>query len=99
LENKKESAMKKYRYVEFVDGLWRTTHKTGKLFIVADREKQQEYVEEFALKEHGDGYYTTLEKIGELGWELVFITPCGSVAEHSSQMIQNAYVFKKEIEE
>ena len=87
--------MKKYRYVEFVDGLFRSVEKTGKLFIVADKEKLNEYIEEFALTKYADGYYTTLDKIGELGWELAFVTPCGSVAENSRKMIQNAYVFKK----
>ena len=91
--------MKKYRYIEFTDGIWRTIHKTGKLFIVADEEKLNEYIEEFALTKYGDGYYTTLDKMGELGWELIFVTPCGSMAEHSTQMIQNAYVFKKELKE
>jgi len=91
--------MKKYRYIEFTDGTWRTKRKTGKLFIVADEEKLNEYIEEFALMKSNDGYYTTLDKMGELGWELIFVTPCGSISEYSSQMIQNAYVFKKELKE
>ena len=90
--------MKKYRYVEFTDGLWRMHEKSGKLFVVATKEKLNEYIEEFALKEYSGEYYTTLDAIGELGWELAFVTPCGSMAGHSSQMIQNAYVFKKELE-
>ena len=40
--------MKKYRYVEFTDGLWRSTFKTGKLFIVAEKEELNEYIEEFS---------------------------------------------------
>ena len=90
--------MKKYRYVEFTDGFFRTYEKSGKLFVVATKEKLNEYIEEFALAEYGDKYYTTLDEIGALGWELAFVTPCGSVAEHSGQMIQNAYVFRKELE-
>lgn len=81
--------MKKYRYVEFVDA----TMKSGRLFIVA--EKPANYVEEFSLKKTDTSYYTTLEKIGNLGWELAFVTPFGD----ASGVLRNAYVFKKEIEE
>lgn len=91
--------MKKYRYVEFTDGVWKSHQKRGNLFIVANNNDLQKYIEEFNLEGSGDSYSTTLEKIGMLGWELAFVTPCGSIAAHSSQMIQNAYVFKKEIEE
>lgn len=89
--------MKKYRYVEFTDGVWDAAAKQGRLFIVA--EKPEEYVQEFSLTKIGRGYYTTLEKIGILGWELVFVTPCGNFSEGHGKMIQNAYVFKKEISE
>ncbi len=89
--------MKKYRYVEFTDGVWGATVKQGRLFIVA--EKPEVYVEEFSLKKTESGYYTTLENIGNLGWELDFVTPCGNFSEGHGKMIQNAYVFKKEIEE
>ena len=88
--------MKKYRYVEFIDGGWGSTHKSGQLYIVAQEPKL--YVEEFSLTECARGYYTTLEHIGELGWELIFVTPCGNIRENGGQMIQNAFVFKKEIE-
>jgi len=54
---------------------------------------------EGSLTKRAGGYYTTLEKIGELEWELAFVTPCGSFAETGAQMLQNAYVFKKEIDE
>ena len=90
--------MKKYRYVEFTDGLWRSTFKTGKLFIVAEKEELNEYIEEFSLVEYSGGYCTPLDQIGNLGWELAFVTPCGSLRENGGQMIQNAYVFKKEVE-
>ena len=93
--------MKKYRYVEFVDGLWRSPVKRGRLYIVA--EEPEAYREEFSLIEESvrgeTAYYTTLEKIGALGWELAFVTTCGSLRENGGQMLQNAYVFKKEIEE
>ena len=89
--------MKKYRYVEFKDGFWGAHDKRGRLFINA--ENPENYVEEFSLTKSARGYYTTLEKIGELGWELIFVTPCGSFAENGGQMLQNAYVFKKELEE
>ena len=92
--------MKKYRYVEFTDGFMREgMPKTGRLYI--DAEKPETYVEEFELTKNGSGYYTTLEKIGTLGWELVAVTPCGSFSFSGNklEMLFNSYVFKKEIEE
>lgn len=91
--------MKKYRYIEFTDGfLHEMMPKTGRIYIVT--EKPESYVEELELTKKGTGYYTTLEKIGELGWELVSLTPCGSfyVSEGKNNMLYNAYVFKKDIE-
>ena len=89
--------MKKYRYVEFVDGLWNSRQKDGKLFIVVP--DPIDYIEEFSLEKYAGAYFTTLEHMGALGWELAFVTPCGNIAGHGGQMIQNAYVFKKELEE
>lgn len=92
--------MKKYRYVEFTDGfLYGMMPKTGRIYIVAD--KPESYVKEFELTKKGSGYYTTLEKIGELGWELVSVTPCGEfyASEGKTNMLYNAYIFKKDIEE
>ena len=93
--------MKKYRYVEFTDGeLFKNKFpkSTGRLYIVA--ENSESYAEELSLTK-GTGYSTTLEKIGELGWELVSVTPCGSFCFNDGKpnMLYNAYVFKKEIEE
>ena len=93
--------MKKYRYVEFTDGfMYQNRAKLrGRLYIVA--EKPESYVEEFLLTKAGSGYFTTLEKIGMLGWELVSVTPCGSFyfGEGKNNMLYNAYVLKKEVEE
>lgn len=92
--------MKKFRYIEFTDGfMCENMPKTGRLYIVA--EKPESYVKEFELTKKGSGYYTTLESIGNLGWELVSVTPCGSfyVSEGKNNMLYNAYVFKKDIEE
>ena len=50
--------MKKYRYIEFMDGVLGSLSKTGKLFIVAEKEKLNEYIEEFSLTQYGGGYYT-----------------------------------------
>ena len=91
--------MKKYRYVEFTD----EAHygKRGLIYIVAEDPKA--YVAEFGLVEKKlsgkCGYATTLEKMGALGWELAFVTPCGSFSNPNFSEIQNAYIFKKEIEE
>ena len=70
----------------------------GRVYIVA--ENPDSYAEEFSLSKD-KGYSTTLAKIGELGWELVSVTPCGSFCfnEGKVNMLYNAYVFKKEIEE
>ena len=91
--------MKRYRYVEFVDGVLDANtfvKDKGRLYIVA--ENPEAYVEEFSLNK-AYGYYTTLEKIGELGWELVSVTPCGyfCFSENKINMLYNAYVFKKEV--
>lgn len=93
--------MKKYRYVEFTDGIIgkNTFPKSnGQVYIVA--ENPDSYAEEFSLTKD-TGYSTTLAKIGELGWELISVTPCGSFCfnEGKVNMLYNAYVFKKEIEE
>ena len=90
--------MKKYRYVEFTDGYWGATYKMGNLYIVSTSEELDGYVNEFSLAKDARGHYTTLKKIAELGWELAFVTPCGSMIDGHGQMIQNAYVFKKEVE-
>ena len=94
--------MKKYRYVEFVDGFWGSSVKTGEIWL--NSKEPEKYIEELSLQKSaagygGTGYFTTLEHMGELGWELVFVTPCGSFMENSHKMLQNAYIFKKEIEE
>jgi hypothetical protein len=97
--------MKKYRYVEFTDGFLcsNPAKHGGRLFIVA--ENPESYVDEFLLTEtsgnYGKCYYTTLEKIGELGWDLVSVTPCGSFCFNDGKvnMLYNAYVFKKDIED
>ena len=94
--------MKKYHYVEFIDGRLKQTSLPkykGRLYIVA--EKPESYIEEFSLAKDGTEYYTNLEKIGALGWELVSVTPCGNFyfSEGKNNMLYNAYVFKKEIEE
>ena len=93
--------MKKYRYVEFTDG-FSFSHsqiKRGRFYINA--EKAENYIEEFSLTKDSAGYYTSLDKIGELGWELVFVTPCGiySANKDKINILNNAYVFKKELEE
>ena len=75
--------------------------KSGCIFLVA--EDPQPYIAEFGLLEKSalgkKRYYTTLEKMGAMGWELAFVTPCGSFCNPNYSTIQNAYVFRKEIEE
>lgn len=89
--------MKKYRYVQFVDGPWNTRTKSGMLFIVTNV-VDQSVIEEFSLTHGNYGYYTTLEKIGELGWELAFVSPYGYLGENDAQLLLSAYIFKKEVD-
>lgn len=92
--------MKKYRYVEFTDGAWNSTTKRGDLYLVANSEEKEELIKELTLTSTPRDYYcTTLKKMGELGWELAFVTPCGNMVDGHGQMIQNAYIFKKETQE
>ena len=94
--------MKKYRYLEFVDGkMFENSFpkSNGQLFLVA--ENPETYAEELSLIKDKTYYSTTLENIGKLGWELVSVTPCGCFCFNQGKinMLYNAYVFKKEIEE
>jgi hypothetical protein len=98
---KEKTIMKKYRYAEFTDGFSfsQSQIKRGRFYINA--EKPEIYIEEFSLTKDSAGYYTSLDKIGELGWELAFVTPCGiySANKDKINILNNAYVFKKELEE
>ena len=88
--------MKKYRYVELVDGVWGIHTKRGQLYVVSTTPER--YIEELSMEMSGKQYFTTLEKMGELGWELAFVTPCGNFQSNSTMMLQNSYIFKKEID-
>lgn len=93
--------MKNYRYVEFVDGGWTQKEKSGYIYLVAASDEEEAFVEELGLETIGGGvsitrYRTSIAKMGSLGWELAFVTPCGNVGNNSGCMIQNAYIFKKE---
>ncbi len=93
--------MKNYRYVEFVDGGWGQKEKRGCIYLVAESDEEESFVKELGLETIGGGmtitrYRTSIAKMGALGWELAFVTPCGNVSGNSGGMIQNAYIFKKE---
>lgn len=91
--------MKKFHYIEFTDGYWGSSVKYGHLYLVA--KNVEDYMNEIPFEvikgNAGTQYRTTLKQMGELGWELAFVTPCGYLREEGG-MIQNAYVFKKEID-
>lgn len=94
--------MKNYRYVEFVDGGWTQKEKSGYIYLMAASDEEESFVKELGLEKIGNGvttktrYRTSIAKMGKLGWELAFVTPCGNVGDNSGCMIQNAYIFRKE---
>ncbi len=95
----------KYRYIEFKDRLTYHKETDGKLWFVG--EPSEELIIELELEEHKknrDGsrrtYCTTLLSLGEKGWELQFVSPCGIYLEkgpNAAGPIENLYVFRKEI--
>ena len=90
----------KYRYIEFNDRTsLRVTTKDGKLYYVG--RPSEELIAELELEEEKPGLYkTTLAALGEKGWELQFVTPCGvNFTKHSwgGRSIENSYIFRKMI--
>lgn len=91
--------MQKYRYIEFIDRTSLTGHsKSGRIYYVGD--VSDELIKELQLEEISTpqfhGYYSTLANISALGWELVFVTPCGiNTGNHNKGPIENSYIFKK----
>lgn len=95
----------KYRYLEFKDRLNYHKETDGKLWFIG--EPSEELINELELEEHkiGQGgsrkkYCTTLTSLGEKGWELKFVSPCGIYLEKGANAagpIENLYVFLKEI--
>ena len=93
-----------YRYIEFTDktAVSAAGRKQGVLWYVG--KPCEELVQELALEEvRRDGrdivgYTSSLEALGEKGWELQFVTPCGvNFARRDSMAgpIENAYILKK----
>ena len=90
----------KYRYIEFNDRTsLRVTTKDGKLYYVG--RPSEELIGELELEEEKPGLYkTTLAALGEKGWELQFVTPCGvNFTKHrwGGSSIENSYIFRKMI--
>ena len=95
----------KYRYIEFTDKTAFSTkgYKRGRIFCVES--PSPELIAELNLEVVNAGYdgsitnyATTLQNMGEKGWELQFVTPCGvCFAERGGLAgpIENAYIFKK----
>ena len=89
----------KYRYIEFTDktATSPTGRKHGTLWFVG--KPSEELIKELELEEVGrDTYTSSLEALGEKGWELQFVTPCGvNFARRDSMAgpIENSYVFQK----
>lgn len=94
-----------YRYIEFKDRLNYRMETNGKLWFVG--EPSEELISELELEEHkkyhdgsGKTYFTSLTKVGEKGWELQFVSPCGIYLEKGPNVagpIENLYVFRKVI--
>lgn len=99
----------KYRYIEFTDMTAKNSNqrKTGKLWYVGD--PSEELIKELDLTEQsknrdGSGkiYHTTLSMLGEKGWELMFVTPCGinwAKKDSIAGPIENSYIFRKASDE
>lgn len=95
----------KYRYIEFTDktAVSAKGRKNGRLYCTG--KPSPEIVAELDLEVVNAGYdgsitnyATTLQNMGEKGWELQFVTPCGvNFARRDSMAgpIENSYIFKK----
>ena len=94
----------KYRYAEFTDRTAVSAHerKHGVLYYAGT--PSAELIEELGLEVSKPSihsittYQTTLEAMGEKGWELQFVTPCGvNFAKRDSIAgpIEHSYIFRK----
>ena len=89
-----------YMYAEFVDhtskaGL--SARKSGTLMLVCNPD--EELIRDFSLKKDEQGrYLTSFSEIGETGWRLKFVTPCGYGAAGHGGGIENSYIFEKAVE-
>ena len=94
----------KYRYIEFKSYYKYHYSREGKLFFVG--KPSQELIDELELEEESgsyDGsiklYLSTLASLGEKGWELQFVSPCGlmlnSNGGKTGGQIDNTYIFRK----
>lgn len=94
----------KYRYVEFTDRTAASARgrKHGSLYYAGI--PSEELIEELGItviKSGSQGktlYETTLQAMGERGWELQFVTPCGIHFENGRTTggpIENSYIFRK----
>ena len=91
-----------YRYIEFTDRTAASSRygKAGALYYVG--KPSEELIAELEMERvviSGLTYFkTTLQAIGEKGWELQFVTPCGAnLAKRDSigGPIENSYIFRK----
>ena len=98
----------KYRYIEFKSYYKYHYSREGKLFFVG--KPSQELIDELELEEESgsyDGsiklYLSTLASLGEKGWELQFVSPCGLMLNSNGGksggknggQIDNTYIFRK----
>ncbi len=89
----------KYRYIEFTDNATRG-NKAGNITFVGT--PSQELIDELELnkviREKASyslpEYVTTLNDLGEKGWELQFVTQCGF--RHPGP-IEQSFIFRKEV--
>lgn len=96
----------KYRYIEFKSSHF--SKYSGKLIYVG--KPSQELIDELELEEErgsADGsikhYLSTLASLGEKGWQLQFVSPCGIMLNSNGEKvggktgghINNTYIFRK----
>ena len=95
----------KYRYVELKDRLGQRPAGIGRVWYAG--KPGAELAEELGLQAVHDavkrdeliGYTTSLTEMGERGWELQFVTPCGyrsKSLDHATGEIDKSYIIKKE---
>lgn len=95
-----------YRYIEFTDYTAKhySQRKSGIIWYVG--EPSEELINEIGLIEKNipggsrKGFYTTISSLGENGWELKFVTPCGVNWLKNDSIagpIENSYIFQKQV--
>ena len=92
----------KYRYIQFTDMMAQGKKRSlnEEIFYVGKPSEELICELELEVRSNYDStkYKTTIQALGEKGWELQFVTPCGFYSVGSSRIvgpIENSYIFRK----